>query len=372
MSAEAWSRTRRRRRRQGRPILLIALAAMAAAVALLALVAGRTGDEGAEGRRQAAPAPSRSSDEAVVARRPVVLPPPPPFEPNAAEPYPNAKRLAGRALQRLATYPPGTRPAQAAAAAGLVPGDAARLEAAARTLVRPTVRSTGEVLYAQFGGLTPTRASVLVLLRQRTASAGRRSAMTRTIDVRLRLVSSRWRLEGVASLGGSPVRRPANLPPAARRVLANPRIRLPDSARWDIYRGRVDTSLLATLDGAARSSTLAVAVLKSGHSVEVFGTKRRSAHTDGYAADIWAVDGSSVVRQRAPGSPAHRLARRLYDAESYQLGSPWVFPGPRTSFTDAVHQDHLHVQRRAVPGARTQLGEATPGVRPGSGGDTGA
>jgi len=93
-----------------------------------------------------------------------------------------------------------------------------------------------------------------------------------------------------------------------------------------------------------------VATLRSGHPINVFATSRRSAHTDGYAADIWKVDGASVTRQQRPGSPAYALALKLYDAGAYQLGSPWVFTGTGSSFTDAVHDDHLHLQKRQVPG----------------------
>ncbi|MBA2636990.1 MAG: hypothetical protein H0U79_02010 [Solirubrobacterales bacterium] len=361
MAAESFSRRRRHRPRRRLLYPLLALATAALTLALLTLATAGPGTEEESRGDVSLRVEPRPADGKVSQAAPS-LPTTAPFEPNRAEVYPSAKRLAGRALQRLVTYGPGTRPAEAASAAG---GDAVFRDAA-RTLVRPSVRSTGEVLYAQFGGLTATQASVMVLLRQRTASARGRSAVTRTVDVRLRLRAGKWRLDRIASLGGSPVRKPSKLSPAARRVLANPRIKLPDSARWDIYRGGIDPALLASLDGAARLGSLAVAVLRSGHPVEVFGTDRRSAHTDGYAADIWAVNGLSVIRQRAMGSPAHRLARQLYDAGSAQLGSPWVFAGLGTSFTDAVHQDHLHVQRRPVPGGRAGPGEAAPDVRTGA------
>ena len=97
----------------------------------------------------------------------------------------------------------------------------------------------------------------------------------------------------------------------------------------------------------AREVPYSVTVLSTGHPHNVFNTDRVSGHTRGYAVDIYAVGGRTVARQRDGSSgPARRLAARLLARGAYQLGSPWILPpGARRSFTDVVHEDHLHLQQ---------------------------
>ncbi len=72
----------------------------------------------------------------------------------------------------------------------------------------------------------------------------------------------------------------------ARAVLDDPRIDLPDSARWDILAGEVSPALL-------------------------------------------------------------RLMSRAADEAAVRIGSPWALDGlGGRSFTDVVHQDHLHIAVR--------------------------
>jgi hypothetical protein len=145
------------------------------------------------------------------------------------------------------------------------------------------------------------------------------------------------------------VRRPAGLSAAARRVLDNPRIVLPDSARWDLYQDTIDPTLLTALANAANDHKLSIAVLRSGHPPNVWGTTRPSAHSAGFAADIYAVDGRPVISQRQLETAAYDLASQLFARGPSQLGSPWVFgSGGSLSFTDAVHQDHIHLQQAPV------------------------
>jgi hypothetical protein len=199
--------------------------------------------------------------------------------------------------------------------------------------------SHAEVVYAQLGGLLPDAVSVLVVARED-------GGVTRTLDVRLRREAGAWAVEGVADDGGAPVE-PGSGSPTAEAVLASPRIALPDSARWDIARGDVDDRLLAVLLDIAERHDVAVSVLRSGHPVEIFGTDRTSDHTRGIAVDVYAVDGDLVVEQRAGGTPAHDLARWLYERGDVRLGSPWAFDGRGgRSFTDPLHQDHLHIALR--------------------------
>lgn len=265
------------------------------------------------------------------------------YEPGRNEADPSAKRVAGRIAQQLTTY---GADATATEIAGRVthPRGSASLAAAARPLISRGDRSRGEVLYAQLGGRTASAMAIMVVIRQRLGSERRGDRVSvRTLDVRLRRAGREWRFERLASAGGWPQPRPANLSSVARAVVDNPRIRLPDSARWDIFRGKVNPRLLATMSDMACRSSYAVGVISTGHPRNVFGTRRRSDHPDGDAVDIYAVGERPVVRQRGFGTPAHKLARRLIARGVRQLGSPWVLAPAATSFTDAVHQDHLHV-----------------------------
>jgi hypothetical protein len=58
--------------------------------------------------------------------------------------------------------------------------------------------------------------------------------------------------------------------------------------------------------------------------------------------DVYRLGTTHVVDDRTPGSATYQLARQLQQrADLSELGSPWrLGPG---SFTDTVHQDHLHI-----------------------------
>ena len=267
------------------------------------------------------------------------------YQPARGEVLAEAKRVAGRAVQQLATYQPGTAHRSVAARLLASGGDpAALLEAAAPMLV-PEAVSVGEVVYAQLGGLTPSAAAVMVIVRQALRQAGGETTVTaRTLDVRLRRAGGRWVLDKLVSAGGRPVARPAELPAVARAVLDDPRIQLPDSARWDIHRGAVDPRLLQAMRAMADRHPYVVSVLISGHPRNVFGTSRRSNHNAGRAVDVYAVGGRLVVHQRGRGSAAYRLARWLDRDGISELGSPWAFgDGGARSFTNTVHRDHIHL-----------------------------
>jgi len=294
--------------------------------------------------RPARPAATPSTT-APPPSRPPAPKPPSAYQPARGEVLAEAKRVAGRAVQRLATYQPGTAH-RSVAARLLAPGrdPAALLEAAAPMLV-PAAASVGEVVYAQLGGLTPSAAAVMVIVRQALRQPGGETTVTaRTLDVRLRRAGGRWVLDRLVSAGGRPVARPAELPAVARAVLDDPRIQLPDSARWDIHRGAVDPRLLQAMRAMADRHPYAVSVLISGHPRNVFGTSRRSNHNAGRAVDVYAVAGRLVVHQRRRGSAAYRLARWLDRDGISELGSPWAFDdGGARSFTNTVHADHIHL-----------------------------
>lgn len=271
----------------------------------------------------------------------------PAFEPPAQEQFPAAKRAAAAIARGVTTYAPGAT-AESLARALDVPAARRRSFAATiRPFVHRGVRSAGEVIYPQLSGVTPSTLGTMVVVRQLLEDMrGRRRSETRVLDIRLRRVAGRWTLDRIATVGGRPRRRPASLPTAAATVVDHPRITLTDSARWDIYGGGVDRALLRRLAELAKRHPISVAVLRSGHPRNVWATSRRSAHTSGFAADIYAVGGRLVVRQAGRGTAAFQVARAAVAGGARQVGSPWEL-GPG-SFTDEVHADHIHVQQRPV------------------------
>ena len=288
----------------------------------------------------------------------------PAFKPAEDDTYPNAKQLAGRFVQGLTTYQPGTRWRE-------IFGDAARradstLDAAAasgraRPLFFEGGQSIGEIVYPQLAGLTlrsgVERCAVMVVVRQQVMlSTGEQATVTRTVDVRLINRSGQWRIEDLADPGGVPVQRPPDLPDVAVRVLDNPRIELPDSARWDIHARSIDERLLRTMNDVAQLFPYSVAVLKSGHPVNVFATDRVSSHTLGRACDVWKIAGRDVVAQQPrKRTDAFAFTKALLREHGVpELGSPWDLDGPpvpgelRPSFTDVVHTDHVHFAFQAT------------------------
>lgn len=328
---------------------------VALAAAVVAVVAVGCGENGSATTARTVERPRAAPTTPAFASPPLRFAP---YEPPAEEPYVNGKRLAGRVAQRLVTYGPDETPSRLAAAAAPAGMTVAELERTVAPLIADDRRSVGEVLYAQLSGVTPTSLGAMVVVAQRLeAPDGRRTTVTRTIDVRLRRTDGPWALERVGSVGGTPVARPARLSQAATRVVDHPNITLPDTARWDIYRGDVDDGLLRALAAAADRQAIAVTVLRTGHPPNVWATDRRSAHATGYAADLYAVAGTLVLRQRVAGSPAQRLTAALLAGGAEQVGSPWILPpGGDRSFSDSVHQDHVHVQQSPLPMAAATRG----------------
>lgn len=285
----------------------------------------------------------------VAPRASARTPQPDRYRPISAEQYPNGKRLAANVAQRALTYEPGASPRSVARSLGASALGLPRLAKVLGSVVDPDARSSAEVIYPQLSGVTASSLGVMVVLRQSaTNSRGETSSLTRVVDVRLRRSGAGWALDSIGSFGGPARSQPATLTGAAKRVLENPRIELPNSGRWDIYSGEVAPELLDALSRAAHRSRLSVSVIDSGHPGKVWQTSRPSAHASGLAVDIWAVDGVPVIEQRGEGSPAYRLAASFAAGGAEQLGSPWVFAGGGSnSFSDEVHQDHIHLQQSA-------------------------
>jgi hypothetical protein len=268
------------------------------------------------------------------------------YAPVDAETHPNAKAVGAAVAQLLTTYDPSTSIEEVVAAATDGAGGSEDVEAA-RPLHHPEGWSRGQVVYPQFGGLTEDRCSIMAVVRQTLGLPdGTLREEVRTVDVRLRISGGEWRFEALASAGGEPVERPEELPPEAEAVLDDPRIELPDSARWDIHRGATSPDLLALMSRLAEATGgYGVCVLESGHPINVFGTDRLSDHTRGRAVDIHRIADQLVIEDRHEGSGTDRAVSWLYDEPSRPIiGGPWALDGfGGRSFTDAVHQDHLHV-----------------------------
>lgn len=307
---------------------------------LLGACAGGGGD--AELGQSAGPESSVEEVEetTTTARR---LPAPSPYVPAPGEPVPEAKQRAADVVQAIGTYErgQGTVPAAQARVAALGP---ATLADGAAPLLVPDAQATVEIVYPQLGGLTATEASVMVVARQRLLRDDEETEVTRTIDVRLALEAGVWKPTSIESFGGEPPAAPAPSP-LGQAVLDNEAIDLPDSARWDIEAGIVDDRVLQLMLDLAATNRYGVVTLASGHPVNVFGSTRTSNHTRGRAVDIWSVDDQPVVLQRAVGGPLHALVSRLLaETPLTEVGSPWdLDPVGRPSFTDTVHQDHLHL-----------------------------
>jgi hypothetical protein len=325
---------------------------LALAVALSACTAAGASRDGSTGRDAdrvtvtAAPDGPAGAPAPAVRAEPAAPPTPAsPYEPAAGEADPAAKRLGALVAQRLTTYETSDALADVVARVIDDPVRRAALAAAAEPLFHAGRWSRGTVVYPQMGGLTADRASIMVVTRQDVGvGAVAEVTETRTLDVRLVRGASGWVFDELASAGGVPVPRPADLAPDAARVVDDPRITLPDSARWDIYAGRISGQLLAVMASLAEQTAYGVAVLETGHPVNVFETTRQSAHTRGYAVDVYAIGGALVIDERAEGSRTRGIVGWLHErGDVVQIGSPWDLGAGNRSFTNAVHQDHVHI-----------------------------
>ncbi|HSR22158.1 MAG TPA: hypothetical protein VLW53_01295 [Candidatus Eisenbacteria bacterium] len=209
-------------------------------------------------------------------------------------------------------------------------------------LLGPGRAAVLQVVDAQYGGILAVSASVLAVVEQWVRQAdGSLRHTGDTFDIRLVAARPRWRVTEVnPARPGSPA---ATLTPAARAVLGNARIRLPDAAHADVRSGQIHASVLGALTALADHYVLDVSVIKSGHPHFVFGTNRVSDHPRGRAVDVWAVDGRRVV-----DLANRRLVTEFMAAASqhgtWQVGGPVDLDGGGTRFfSDNTHQDHVHL-----------------------------
>lgn len=270
------------------------------------------------------------------------------YELSSEEVHPNAKTVAAAIAQAITTYDRDQGLVDAVEGLDLRGADAEALAAQASVLHHEDHWSRGRAVYSQLGGVTEKDISVMVVTEQTLGGPNGVRTQTRTLDVRLTDVDGHWEFSELADAGGTEPRSEHVLTEQAERVLSHDRIELPDSARWDILSGHTDPTLLELMARAADEFSFGVVSLHSGHPANIFDTERPSDHTRGLAVDIYAVDGTAVIDDRADDSTTWRFVQWLYEQpEVMKIGGPWALDGfGGRSFTDIVHQDHLHVAVR--------------------------
>jgi hypothetical protein len=146
--------------------------------------------------------------------------------------------------------------------------------------------------------------------------------------------------------------------PVAQQVLDDSAITLDPRAAADLTAGRVDPRVSADLIAVAAQSPIAISVIETGHSYYTV-TGSVSNHSSGRAADISMVGGEPVSPTNAA---AHRLALALgrlpESIRPTEIGSPWAIADP-AYFTDADHQNHIHVGFDDPAGADATAAAAT-------------
>ena len=275
------------------------------------------------------------------------LPPPPApgvrYVVSPGEIEPEAKQLAADIAYSLTTYEASDDHWERLNGLGSMSGVAV-LARASSPLIYMRSWSRGEVINPQLGGLKNGRASVMVVTRQ-TVGSGSESefSVVRTLDIRLVRGESGWEFDSLGSAGGVFFR--VEDLALANAVAGDPRIEMPDSARLDILSGLVSPVLLSLMAEIAERTPFGVTVLVTGHPHNVFETDRQSDHTVGRAVDIYLVGGRRVIDDLGSDSATRGLVEWLYDhPDVHQVGGPWDLDGAsRRSFTDEVHQDHIHI-----------------------------
>ncbi|MEH6379822.1 hypothetical protein V7793_36640, partial [Streptomyces sp. KLMMK] len=205
-----------------------------------------------------------------------------------------------------------------------------------------------QVVDAQYGGILADSASVLVVCRQWTRKGGGPVVTGgTTVDVRLAqgaTAGAPWSVGGLHPAEPGPAA--GSLPEAARRVLAERRIRLPAAAEADIRNGGVHAGVLRAMLELAERYRFDVSVVRSGHPLNVFGTDRPSDHPPGRAFDVWRIDDRAVVDRATPHALVEAFMRDAVATGSYNVGGPVLPAGGspgRPFFSDDTHHDHVHV-----------------------------
>ncbi|MER0444065.1 hypothetical protein ABR738_05705 [Streptomyces sp. Edi4] len=290
---------------------------------------------------------SASGSRAPSASPRTELPPAVAWRPGAGEIEPAAKVAAVRLVEALGTWPAGQGGERAAAARaarlGIPDATATELAAQAGSLRPPADAAVVRVIDAQYGGILPDTASVLVVCDQPALTGGAVRPGGTTVDVRLSRTTDGWRVTALHPAAPGPA---VALSAAARDVLAQSRIELPPASAADIRSGAVHDSVLRAMLHLAGSYRLSVSVVRSGHPLDVFGTDRPSDHPRGRAFDVWRVNGRPVVDPATSRALITGFMRAAAAAGSYNVGGPVQLTGGATAnqfFSDDTHHDHVHV-----------------------------
>ena len=130
---------------------------------------------------------------------------------------------------------------------------------------------------------------------------------------------------------------------AASDLLRNPRVVLTANARADLEAGTVDTRLVSLLAWVAERHTITITVFKTGHS-KYTRSGSISNHYLGRGADIFIVDGAPVGAVSASAREVVlELAALQGPLRPSELGHPFGAIGFPGGFTDADHDDHIHI-----------------------------
>lgn len=318
----------------GRGVVAVAVAAVGIAGVTVALTGG-PGAEHSMGRPTVALSSEGAGPDAPAS--------PTGFTAGPGEVRGEVKEAAARFVEGVGTWRRGAAPDPTArvVAAGY-PADLAEV---ARPLFDvPAWESTTTVLYPQYGGLTPSTASVIVLARQEWRGASADGVREVLLDVRLRSAGGIWNVTAVLDppRPPGPPTRTGGPTRAGRALLEAPRLALPDPVRADITAGRLGDPMIAVMLDLARSFDIQVQVAVSGHPGTVFPTRRLSNHAVGRAMDVRAINGVPVVDIPRDDPVLTSFMTAAARAGATEVGGPIPVAG-RGLFTDSVHQDHVHV-----------------------------
>lgn len=298
------------------------------------------------------PAPVRTGAPSSAA--PPSPDPPPPQASAAAPPAsytadpldvnPQVKEAAARFVEQVGTWR-SPEPSEPVARVVTVGYPADLVDLAGPLVDTPARTATTTIVYPQYGGLTDTSASVMVLAHQELSTDSGDRGRDVLLDVRVaRTADGTWQVTSTVDPPRPPIAPSRSGGPTelGRAVLDNSRIRIPEPGRVDIEDRRAGDPILSVLDDLARTYTLDVQVLVSGHPGTVFPTTRLSNHTVGRAVDGRAVDGRPVIGIPRDDPVLVEFMVAAGRAGATEVGAPIDIEG-QGFFTDAVHQDHLHL-----------------------------
>lgn len=286
------------------------------------------------------PPPTGSATGEEPQQPAVSLPDPVAWQPGAGEVQPEVKVAAVRVIEALGTARvASSTPAQRLTAVGADPA----LASTAGALVPPGTPSVAEIVYPQYGGLTPDAASVMTVVGQSWVAAdGAVVSRTVTVDVRLARAGGSWR---VTELRTVPPVDPAtlDLPDRVAALAGGQRVDLPPAAVVDLA-ASADQRVVEALSRLSETYPMSVSVVSAGHPETIFGTDRPTNHLSGRAVDIWAIDGRPVAGLALDDPLLVAFLTAVADLGADDVGGPVDLDGPGDiHFTDALHRDHVHM-----------------------------